>query len=240
MRFVVVDDHPTIREVVRAMLKKLGHTNVVLAADGTDAWPLIRLTGPCVVISDIDMPRRNGLELLRDVRMGVDDVDRSTPFLLLTGHAEHELVGVALALDVSAFLVKPVSAPGLERRLARALDSKLTPKAAGHYERIAVPTFDVGPLSSLGGGSPPAATPPLPPNLPPNLPIAPIMPANPKTKTVPVAEVAEGMVLASAVTAKSGSQVLSAGTTVSPWLMGQLRDLLEMGAIHDGVTVEAR
>jgi hypothetical protein len=47
------------------------------------------------------------------------------------------------------------------------------------------------------------------------------------------------MVLASAVTAKSGSQVLSAGTTVSPWLMGQLRDLLEMGAIQDGITIEA-
>src|SRR3954464_12274173 len=98
MRFVVVDDHPTIREVVRAMLKKLGHTNVVLAADGVEAWPLVCLTGPCVVIRSVDRPRGNGLELLRDVRMGVDDVDRGTPFLLLTGHAEHELVGVALSL----------------------------------------------------------------------------------------------------------------------------------------------
>ncbi|GIL39050.1 response regulator [Roseiterribacter gracilis] len=236
MRFVVVDDHPTIREMVRAMLKKLGHTNVVLAADGIEAWPLICLTGPCVVISDIDMPRRNGLELLREVRMGVDDVDRGTPFLLLTGHAEHELVGVALSLDVSAFLVKPVSAPGLERRLSRALDTKLTPKAAGHYEKIMVPTFDVGPLSSLGGGAPPVTAAPLPPNRP----IAPMAPAGPKTKQVSISEIAEGMVLAVAVNAKSGSQVLSAGTTVSPWLMGQLRDLLEMGAIQDGITIEAR
>jgi CheY-like chemotaxis protein len=239
MRFVVADDHPTIREMVRAMLKKLGHTNVVLAADGVEAWPLICLTGPCVVISDIDMPRRNGLELLRDVRMGADNIDRGTPFLLLTGHAEHELVGVALSLDVSAFLVKPVSAPGLERRLARALEAKLTPKAASHYERVAVPVFDNGPLSSLGGTPPQAAEPPAP-KLPPNLPIAPVRPVGSQTRTVSINEVAEGMVLASAVTAKSGSQVLSAGTTVSPWLMGQLRDLLEMGAIQDGLTIEAR
>lgn len=238
MRFVVVDDHPTIREMVRAMLKKLGHTNVVLAADGIEAWPLITLPGPCVVISDIDMPRKNGLELLRDVRMGIDDVDRGTPFLLLTGHSEHELVGVALSLDVSAFLVKPVSPPGLERRLSRALEGRMTPKAASHYEKVGIPQFDVGPLSSLGGAAPPHA-PAV--SIPPNRPIAPMAskPA-PATRVISIGEVAEGMVLAGAVTAKSGSQVLSPGTTVSPWLMGQLRDLLEMGAIADGITVEAR
>jgi DNA-binding NarL/FixJ family response regulator len=220
MRFVVADDHPTIREMVRAMLKKLGHTDVVLAADGMEAWPQICLGGPCTVISDIDMPRRNGLELLRDVRCGVENVDRATTFLLLTGHSEHALVGLALALDVDGFLVKPVSPPGLERRLQRALNNRLTPKAAGHYDRVQVPAMISGALASVSLRS--------------------SEPPPPASRMVPVAEIAPGMVLSTALMAKSGAEILAAGTAVSPWLSGQLRDLLEMGAIEDGIAVEGR
>jgi CheY-like chemotaxis protein len=216
MKFVVADDHPTIREIVRAILKTLGHAQVELAAHGDEAFGMIQMNRPDVVISDIDMPRRNGLELLRDVRTGQAGVDPATPFLLLTGHADNGLVGTALALDVSAFLVKPVSPPGLKRRLERVLEQRLAPKPAAEYARVNVQQLAGGPLSTLGADRPRPLT---------------------AAARLPIAQLSVGMVLTEAVNGKTGAQVLAAGTAVSTWLLDQLRDLLEIGAIEDGIAV---
>ncbi len=66
-RILVVDDSITVREVQRQLLANRGYT-VEVAVDGMEGWNLVREGGFDLVISDIDMPRLNGLELVRRIK----------------------------------------------------------------------------------------------------------------------------------------------------------------------------
>ena len=66
-RILVVDDSLTVREVERQLLARLGY-EVDVAVDGADGWNAIRAGTYDLLVSDIDMPRMNGIELVRAVR----------------------------------------------------------------------------------------------------------------------------------------------------------------------------
>lgn len=66
-RVLVVDDSITVREVERKLLQNRGYT-VEVAVDGMDGWNAIRSQPYDLVISDIDMPRMNGIELLQQIK----------------------------------------------------------------------------------------------------------------------------------------------------------------------------
>jgi two-component system sensor histidine kinase and response regulator WspE len=66
-RILVVDDSLTVREVERQLLARLGY-EVDVAVDGADGWNAIRSARYDLLVSDIDMPRMNGIELVRAVR----------------------------------------------------------------------------------------------------------------------------------------------------------------------------
>ena len=66
-RVLVVDDSITVREVERKLLQNRGYT-VEVAVDGMEGWNAVR-SGPYdLVISDIDMPRMNGIELIKQIK----------------------------------------------------------------------------------------------------------------------------------------------------------------------------
>ena len=66
-RILVVDDSLTVREVERQLLVRLGY-EVDVAVDGADGWNAIRAGGYDLLVTDVDMPRMNGLELVAAVR----------------------------------------------------------------------------------------------------------------------------------------------------------------------------
>ncbi|MEY4769919.1 MAG: hypothetical protein RIQ40_659, partial [Planctomycetota bacterium] len=66
-RILVADDSITVREVERQMLSRLGH-EVEVAVDGMDAWNQLRAGQFDMLVTDVDMPRMNGIELVRMVR----------------------------------------------------------------------------------------------------------------------------------------------------------------------------
>ena len=69
LRIVVVDDSPIIRDYLQTMFTRTEGCNVVGAAgDGIEAVKIIRELRPHVVVLDITMPHRNGIEVLRDIR----------------------------------------------------------------------------------------------------------------------------------------------------------------------------
>ena len=71
---LVVDDSLTVRELERKLLTKLGF-DVSVSVDGMDGWNMVRAERFDLVISDVDMPRMDGIELVslikRDTRLGV-------------------------------------------------------------------------------------------------------------------------------------------------------------------------
>ena len=79
MRILVVDDEPQITRVLRASLTSSGY-QVLLARDGVEAFDLYRQSTPDLVITDLFMPRMDGIELTRAIRqMGALTFPRMSP-----------------------------------------------------------------------------------------------------------------------------------------------------------------
>ena len=100
---VVAEDHEDILFVLKRALERAGH-QVVTAVDGAEALEAVQRHRPDVVVTDVDMPRMNGLELCRAIR--ADAALRHIPVVLASGSL---LPGDARAAEVgaSATLLKP-------------------------------------------------------------------------------------------------------------------------------------
>jgi chemosensory pili system protein ChpA (sensor histidine kinase/response regulator) len=102
---VVVDDSISVRKFVGRMLEKNGY-RVKLAADGLEAAELITQQGCHLVITDLEMPRMTGYELMAQLRQG--SATRRIPVMVVTSRAGAKHRDRALKEGASAFLTKPV------------------------------------------------------------------------------------------------------------------------------------
>lgn len=123
MTILLVEDVAFNRRLITQLLHGLGRPNIFEAADGREALDILSSQETYIefVVSDFNMPRFDGLQLLKSVRTGERGIDRGIPFSMLTAHSDVELVEGALALDVNGFLIKPVSKGALEQRLRQML-----------------------------------------------------------------------------------------------------------------------
>jgi two-component system sensor histidine kinase and response regulator WspE len=80
-RILVVDDSITVRETERNMLELKGY-RVEVAVDGMDAWNAVRTTDYDLIVTDIDMPRMNGIELVEMLR--ADERFRQVPVIIVS------------------------------------------------------------------------------------------------------------------------------------------------------------
>jgi two-component system, OmpR family, response regulator MprA len=112
MRILVVDDEPAVREAVERALRLDGH-DVLVAADGGEALETLGERPPDAIVLDVLMPRVDGLELCRRMRMRGD----RTPVLMLT--ARDAISDRVAGLDAGAddYLVKPFALDELLARL---------------------------------------------------------------------------------------------------------------------------
>lgn len=101
LRVLVADDDAGIRRALRAILEDAYEVHEV--ADGDEAFAAFRAGGADLILSDLQMPRMGGLELLRRVRA----LDETTAFIVLTGASTVENAVEALRLQADDYLVKP-------------------------------------------------------------------------------------------------------------------------------------
>ena len=112
---LIVDDQQTIRALVRTGLQQLGFVDIEEAADG-EAGLRHMLTKPAaLVISDFNMPKLDGLGLLRAIR--AHPPIQTTAFIMLTGRADKELVQRAVQFGVNNYLVKPFTVATLKEKI---------------------------------------------------------------------------------------------------------------------------
>lgn len=105
-RILLVDDDPIMRELAAAKLAEAGHEPVV-AANGAEAYELLRERGADLVISDLDMPQMDGFELTRRIRADRDLCD--TPVIVITASDHAKAVDEAFAAGATSFLAKPIN-----------------------------------------------------------------------------------------------------------------------------------
>ncbi len=122
LKILVVDDMPTMRKVVIHMLNELNLKNVSQAEDGQEAWSKIveahKASSPYeLIISDVNMPKMNGIELLEKVR--TTEAFKTLPFLIVTVEDQTYTVMKAVQLGVSNYIVKPFSPSTLKDKIER-------------------------------------------------------------------------------------------------------------------------
>ncbi|MGL6159430.1 chemotaxis response regulator CheY [Microbulbifer sp.] len=115
MKILVVDDFPTMRRIVRSLLKELGFTNVEEAEDGQEGLSKLRSGGFEFVVSDWNMPNLNGLEMLKEIR--ADEAVKSLPVLMVTAEAKKDNIVAAAQAGANGYIVKPFTAATLEEKL---------------------------------------------------------------------------------------------------------------------------
>ena len=119
IKILIVDDFATMRRIMKNILKQLGYTNIAEADDGTTALEALKQGSFDLIISDWNMPKMTGLDLLKTVRK--DPVYRATPFLMVTAEAQKQNVIEAVQAGVSNYVVKPFTAEAISEKLDKIL-----------------------------------------------------------------------------------------------------------------------
>jgi two-component system chemotaxis response regulator CheY len=102
---LAVDDSATMREMIFQSLSEIGY-RVVLAVDGVDALDKLRSeAAPSVIITDINMPRMNGIALIDRVRR--EGPNRTTPILVLSTETDANWKAQAKQAGATGWITKP-------------------------------------------------------------------------------------------------------------------------------------
>jgi len=119
LKFLIVDDFPTMRRIVRGLLKESGYPNADEAEDGVVALHMLRTGKFDFVVSDINMPNMNGFELLTTIKS--DDALRHLPVLMVTAEARKEDIVRAAQEGAAGYIVKPFTKATLEEKVQKIL-----------------------------------------------------------------------------------------------------------------------
>lgn len=115
MRFLVVDDSPTMRRIVINALKSFGYTEVVEAGDGQEGLEQLNKNEVDFVITDWNMPVMSGLELTKAIRSS--DKLKNLPILMVTTRGLKQDIIEALKARVNNYVVKPFTPQVLKEKL---------------------------------------------------------------------------------------------------------------------------
>ena len=106
---LVVEDSPTMRQLIVFALSRVKVLKVVEADDGVDALKKLSQQHFDILITDINMPMMDGLKLVSMVRK--DEVHKEIPIIIITTEGAQEDRQRALSLGANAYITKPIQAP---------------------------------------------------------------------------------------------------------------------------------
>ena len=127
-RILIVDDKATSRELFRTVLERQGYA-VTEAANGKEALEKVRAQAPDLILLDLQMPIRNGYEVLGELRQ--DAAYATLPIIALTASAMQGDREKALAAGFTGYLAKPVTLSHLREEIQRLFDPGNAVKAGG-------------------------------------------------------------------------------------------------------------
>jgi two-component system C4-dicarboxylate transport response regulator DctD len=116
---LIVDDDPSNRDLLTQQLEGLGDA-LRTADDGKAAIEKLQMNSTGVVVTDLKMPRMDGLELLRQAR----DIDPDLPIIIVTGHGDIAMAVQAMRAGAYDFIERPYDAERLREMVTRALHAR--------------------------------------------------------------------------------------------------------------------
>jgi two-component system chemotaxis response regulator CheY len=127
IKVLVVDDFPTMRRIVKNLIKQVGFESIDEAEDGQQAWNKLKSGNFGLILCDWNMPKMEGIDLLKNIRQ--DAALKDIPFIMITAEAEKEKVIEALKAGVDNYIVKPFTAEVLREKLEKVAERKPQLKA---------------------------------------------------------------------------------------------------------------
>lgn len=118
-KVLIAEDEEFILEGLKNIIdwQSYNLTITQTAHNGEEALQLWKKESTDIVITDITMPKKNGLELLSEIRK----LDNRVRFIILTGYDEFEYARTAITLDVENYILKPINEEELERTIKEAI-----------------------------------------------------------------------------------------------------------------------
>ena len=120
MKVLVVDDFATMRRILKNVLRQIGFTKIIEADDGSTALAVLKNDNVDLILSDWNMPKLSGLELLKSIRS--DESMKDLPFLMVTAEGQKDSVIRAVQAGVSNYIVKPFTADTIKEKLEQIFD----------------------------------------------------------------------------------------------------------------------
>ncbi|MBA3013478.1 MAG: response regulator [Proteobacteria bacterium] len=123
---LVVEDNAMMQKMITAMLEGLGFQKFTLAPNGKVAWQKLTTGEPIhLIISDLNMPEMDGIELLEKVRSSEKFWD--LPFVIITAEENQSQLFSSIEIEVDSYILKPFTPIKLEEEISRVLDKKFNP-----------------------------------------------------------------------------------------------------------------
>jgi two-component system chemotaxis response regulator CheY len=122
LRFLVVEDSPTMRQLISFSLKRFKGCKIVEAVDGVDALKKLQTEEVDMILTDINMPVMDGLKLVSLVRQ--NPKTKEMPIIIITTEGAQEDRDRGLALGANAYISKPIQSSHLLKIIADVLDKK--------------------------------------------------------------------------------------------------------------------
>ena len=121
MKVLVVDNSTPMRRAIRGIFSQIGFNKIILAGDGSEALEKLGKEKAGLIVSDWDMPKMNGLELLKAVRG--DEGLKDIPFIMITAEVEKENVLEAVKAGVSCYITRPFTLETVSRKVKKLFKS---------------------------------------------------------------------------------------------------------------------
>jgi diguanylate cyclase (GGDEF)-like protein len=128
-RILVVDDEPDLRETITAILVHEGYA-VETASDGEEALGLVQTSSYDLVLSDLDMPKLDGIELLTQMK----DLPHCPEVIIITGHASIESAVQAIKLGAADYIPKPLNFDLLRLVVSKTIAQRKLKRQAAEVE----------------------------------------------------------------------------------------------------------
>lgn len=122
LRFLVVEDSPTMRQLISFSLKRFKGCKIVEAVDGVDALKKLASEKIDVILTDINMPVMDGLKLVSLIRQNPDL--KNLPIIIITTEGAEEDRQRGLALGANSYIAKPIQSSHLIKTIQELLQKR--------------------------------------------------------------------------------------------------------------------
>jgi len=120
-QILTVDDFVSMRRIIKNQLSEMGFQQVLEAENGQMAWQVLETNRIDIIISDWNMPKMTGLELLKMVR--ADDRFKNIPFLMVTAESDKDSVVQAVKANVTNYILKPFTPDKFKQKVDQVMEN---------------------------------------------------------------------------------------------------------------------